>query len=569
MNEMILQVLSVIGSALFMVIFFGLCVFVHELGHFLAARMCGLHVIAFSIGFKKIWAKKINGVEYRIGCLPVGGYVDLPQIDATGEALDENGNKLPKAAPWKRIVTAFAGPLFNVIFALLLGCIIWVCGLPQSSPEVTEFKVKTVQIDRPEYNAGLRPGDMIYQLNGKPFRQTWNNFSKDIMLTVGEVTLTVRRPDGTTANIVYLPEVNRQVAPSAKIPVPFFTVDLPVVIVPEKGSAAEKAGLKAGDKILRLNGNEIGLDDFLLAVRFANGQPLLLDYERMENGKKVTGTVKVIPDQDDQYAIGITYDMNQPLVVEHVQAGMPAASVLNAGDKIIAVDGKPVTKNEEVNAVVLKAKDKPVALTVLRDGQEVEVNIHATPYCYIGVGFYFTTHPTPFAQLANVLDLTWRSLKSVSAGIGRKLGVKDAGYTTLGPQHFSGPVGIGETLYKSVYQGSLIIGLNLVVMISFSLGLFNLLPIPVLDGGHILLALLEMIFRRPVSAKVLQPLTIFFAGILIAFMVFVTFFDVKRLIPVEAEARGKVITESDLCNPQKQKPSVPGQPEEKDASDAK
>ncbi len=565
MNEMILQVLSVIGSALFMVIFFGLCVFVHELGHFLAARMCGLHVIAFSIGFKKIWAKKINGVEYRIGCLPVGGYVDLPQIDATGEAVDENGNKLPKAAPWKRIVTAFAGPLFNVIFALLLGCVIWICGLPQSSPEVTEFKVKTVQVDRPEYNAGLRPGDVIYLLNGKPFRQTWNNFSKDIMLTVGEVTLTVRRPDGTTADIVYLPEVNRQVAPSAKIPVPFFTVDLPVVIVPEKGSAAEKAGLKAGDKILRLNGKEIGLDDFLLAVRFANGQPLLLDYERMENGKKVTGTAKVIPDREDQYAIGITYDMNQPLVVERVQTGMPAASVLKAGDKIIAVNGTPVTKNEEVNAVVLNAKDKPVALTVLRDGQEVNVSIHATPYSYIGVGFYFTTHPTPFAQLANVLDLTWRSLKSVSAGIGRKLGVKDAGYTTLGPQHFSGPVGIGETLYKSVYQGSLIIGLNLVVMISFSLGLFNLLPIPVLDGGHILLALLEMIFRRPVSAKVLQPLTIFFAGILIAFMVFVTFFDVKRLIPVEAEARGKVITESDL----RKLPEQNGQTEVKDAPDAK
>ncbi len=552
MWDIVMQVLTVIGSALFMVIFFGLCVFVHELGHFLAARMCGLHVIAFSIGFRKIWAKKINGVEYRIGCLPVGGYVDLPQIDATGDALDENGNKLPKAAPWKRIVTAFAGPLFNVIFALLLGCVIWICGLPQSSPEADEFKVKSVQVDKPEYNAGLRPGDVIFKLNGKTFHQTWNSFAKDIMLTVGEVTLTVRRPDGTVSDIVYLPEVNRQVAPSAKIPVPFFTVDLPVTIVPESGSPAEKAGLKAGDRILRLDGKETGLDEFLLSVRFSNGLPLVIDYERDVDGKKVQGTVTVIPERDENYAIGIVYDANTPLQIDRVLGKMPAASVLKPGDRIIAVNGRIAMKNEEVNAVVLKSKDQPVVLTIERDGKELTVMLKPTPYSYIGVGFSYLSHPTPFEQLANVLDLTWRSLKSVSAGIGRKIGVKDAGYTTLGPQHFSGPVGIGETLYKSVYQGSLIIGLNLVVMISFSLGLFNLLPIPVLDGGHILFALLEMVFRRPVSAKILQPVTIFFAALLIGFMVFVTFFDVKRLIPVEAEAQGKMITESDLKQEQPQ-----------------
>lgn len=72
MWDAILHILSVIGSALFMIIFFGLCIFVHELGHFLVARMCGLRVLAFSIGFRKIWAKKIKGVEYRIGWIPVG-----------------------------------------------------------------------------------------------------------------------------------------------------------------------------------------------------------------------------------------------------------------------------------------------------------------------------------------------------------------------------------------------------------------------------------------------------------------------------------------------------------------
>ena len=89
------QILTIIGSALFMIFFFGMCIFIHELGHFLAAKWRGLHVIAFSIGFRKIWGYRWRGVEYRIGWIPFGGYVEIPQIDAVEEAKDENGKVLP------------------------------------------------------------------------------------------------------------------------------------------------------------------------------------------------------------------------------------------------------------------------------------------------------------------------------------------------------------------------------------------------------------------------------------------------------------------------------------------
>lgn len=548
MWDAILHILSVIGSALFMVIFFGLCIFVHELGHFLAARMCGLRVLAFSIGFRKIWAKKINGVEYRIGWIPVGGYVDLPQIDATGEPKDENGDPLPRAKPWKRIVTAAAGPLFNILFAMLLGCAIWVFGLPQSTPKMTEFKVKTVQVDKPEYNAGLRPGDVIIKLNGRTFNRTWNSFSQNIMLTVGDVTLTVRKPDGTIKDIVYQPVVNRQVAPSAKIPIPFFTVELPVVIAPLKDSPAEKAGLKKGDRITKLNGIEVGRTEFLTMVHFANKQPLVAEYVRKEGNKEITGTVTIHPEEmdGDDFALGIAFHPETDLLVESVYPNMPAAEKLKAGDRITAVNGKKAELNQDVIRCVLESRGEPVELTILRDEQEQTFSISAVRKNKLGVKFQYLTYPTPVEQLVNVLNTTWRSLKSVAAGIGRKLGVKDAGYTTLGPQHFSGPIGIGETLYMSVYRGSLIIGLNLVVVISFSLGLFNLLPIPVLDGGHILLAVLEIITRRPPSEKILHPITCFFVLVLIGFMLFVTFFDIKRLLPMEAEKQGKIIREADM-----------------------
>src|SRR5574344_454552 len=96
MAQAALKILQVVGAAVFMVFFFGMCVLVHELGHFLAAKLCGLHITAFSLGFKKIWGKKIGGVEYRIGMLPFGGYVELPQLDS-GDAVpkDENGQELP------------------------------------------------------------------------------------------------------------------------------------------------------------------------------------------------------------------------------------------------------------------------------------------------------------------------------------------------------------------------------------------------------------------------------------------------------------------------------------------
>lgn len=550
MLEVVGQILTVIGSALFMIIFFGLCVFVHELGHFLAARMCGLHVIAFSIGFKKVWSKKINGVEYRIGCIPVGGYVDLPQIDATGEAEDENGNKLPKAAPWKRIVTAFAGPFFNVLFALLLGCVIWISGLPQSTPKVQEFKVKTVQVDKPEYNAGLRPGDVIYELNGKKINGTWSDFAKDIMLTVGDVVLTVRKPDGSVKKISYQPEVNRQKAPNVNAPYPFFEVVIPVTIVPQKDSAAEKAGLKAGDRILKLNGQEVGLDEFVLQVMAANGRPLLMDYRR-EDG--TTGQVTVHPEKGEGHLCGITFSANGELLVSKLIPGLPAEKVVKPGDRILALNGEELTTTAAFINGVQALGEKPFTVTLQRGGETLTVPLVSVPRNQIGVQFRFLSYPTPFEQLANVLDLTWRSLRSVGAGIGRKLGL-DSGYTTLGPQHFSGPVGIGQTLYLSVYKGSLIVGLNLVVLISFSLALFNLLPLPVLDGGHIVLACLEMIFRRPISAKVLQPLTIVFVVILIGFMIFVTIFDIKRLLPVEAEQPGKIIDEQNMKQEEKAKP---------------
>lgn len=556
---MLLDILQMIGSALFMIFFFGACIFIHELGHFLAARICGLHIVAFSIGFRKIWAKKINGVEYRIGWIPCGGYVDLPQIDASGDVIkDENGNILPRVEPWKRMVTAIAGPLFNILFGLALGCVIWVAGLPQESPEMTEFKVKTVENGSPEYAAGLRPGDVIIRRNGQTFRKTWGAFARDIMLNVGETTLTVLR-DGEEIDITYLPAINKKVAPSEEIPYPFFRPELPVTVCPEKDSPAWNAGLRDGDRILAVDGKEIiGSDDLHLRVIYSRGRELQLTVEG-KDGTVREVSVKPEPypgttEKDGMWMTGIAFSANG-LTAESSLAGLPAEGRILHGDKVLAVDGTPCENVEAFRERVKEAAGKAMKIRVLRNGAELDVEltpVFVIPH-HIGVTFRIVTHPNPFRQFGDVLNLTWRSLKSVSAGIGRTLGF-DAGYTVLGPKHLSGPVGIGKYLYISVYRGSLILGLNLVVLISFNLGLLNLMPIPVLDGGHVVLALLEMIFRRPVPAKVLQPIAYTFICILIFFMLFVTFYDIKKMIPVSASTSEAASGEKTEAAPQHDTP---------------
>ncbi len=547
--ETFLDVLMMIGSALFMIFFFGACIFIHELGHFLAGRMCGLRVKAFSIGFRKIWAKKINGVEYRIGWIPFGGYVDLPQIDATDDEIkDDDGTVLPKAEPWKRMVTAFAGPFFNILFGLALGIVIWIAGLPQESPLMSEFKVKTVEENSPEYIAGLRPGDVIVKRNGQTFKSTWGSFARDIMLNIGETTLTVQR-DGKEMDFTYLPGINKNFAPGEDIPYPFFRPEIPVIVFPSKDSPAARAGIRENDRILAVNGKEIfGVDEFYSLVHYSQGKTLVLTVADSGGAERqVTVTPEPVKNAEKASAwmTGIAFNPGTGgLVVQEAMMGLPAETLIMPGDKVISVNGEACNDIELFRKAAKESEGRtPLSIVLLRGEKEVTVSlapVYVVPH-QIGVSFRIMTHPNPFRQFKNVLELTWRSMKSVGAGIGRAIGL-DSGYTALGPKHLSGPVGIGRYLYVSVYHGSLILGLNLVVLLTFNLGLLNLLPIPILDGGHIVLALLETIFRRPVPAKVLQPIAYAFVAFLIAFMLFVTFYDVKKLIPAKMLEKAKTET---------------------------
>ncbi len=527
---MIYDLLLKIGAIAFMVIFFGLCIFIHELGHFLAAKWRGLYIGAFSIGFRKIWWKKIRGVEYRIGCIPVGGYVDLPQIDASGDAKDADGNILPKAKPLDRIIVAFAGPLFNMLFGLLLGVVIWIHSVPQDTPVLNEIRVESVQENSPEWNAGLRKGDVIYALNGEKFNTTWNGFINKILFTIGDVTLSVRR-DGQDLRVTYKPVVNKAVTKEEEIAYPFFLPEIPLYLYPRSGSPAEKAGIRNGDRLLKLNGKPVfSTEELENRLLFAEGQPLDLVILRGKETIEIKGLIPVPEKRDGEDGIWLLGFSGNPVV--SVLEGLPMQKAgLQKGDHILSVGGQNVEGVSDVQALVRKLNGKPAEIRILRGKETLTLQVAPKylKYTDIGVDFATLSHPNPIAQLEKVLVLTWNSLRGIGYSLGNSLNLTQQ-HTTIKPKHMSGPIGIGKYLYLSVYRGSLILGLNVVVIITFNLGLINLLPIPVLDGGHILLAILEMIFRRPVSRKILEPITIVFISLLIGFMIFVSFYDVKKLV---------------------------------------
>src|SRR5258707_5515042 len=150
---------------------FNLLIFVHELGHFLAARWRGLKIDRFAIWFgKPIWKTRINGVEYVLGSIPAGGYVSLPQM-ATMEAIEgkgeSSGQPLPNISALDKIIVAFAGPLFSFLLALGFAVVVMVVGRPVSEAETTTV-IGYVEKDSHAEQAGLRPGDKILEVDGKP-----------------------------------------------------------------------------------------------------------------------------------------------------------------------------------------------------------------------------------------------------------------------------------------------------------------------------------------------------------------------------------------------------------------
>jgi len=465
-SDLFQSLLSNAWAVLLVVLFFGGSIFVHELGHFLAARWCGLHVERFSIGFGPAifsWRGK-DGVEYRLSWLPLGGYVALPQLAAM-DAIEGKSSvdvaKLPPASYGARMLTLVAGATFNLLFAIALGCIIWAKGQPMSAPAAST--------------------------------------------TIGYVAPTLRLDDETRV-----------------------------------ASPAAVAGLRAGDRILTIDGRAIKeWGDVLQGIvtgsgRTATGSPkATFEIER----DSVRQTVTIYPQLagSDQFRrVGI--DSGYELIVHEIESGSLAeAAGFAAGDRLVSLgNGNGAASSQRILNigtyldVLDEAPTEPLTAVVLRNGpdgisQEVALTIPPRASANTPLGIAFTTdfalvHPTPIAQLASHARMTWRTLSSLLNP-----------QSDIGLSKMSGPVGIARILHSAA-QVSFIAVLMFTILINVNLAIFNLLPIPVLDGGQMLFATIARLRRRALPTSFVMATQSAFMILLFGAMLYVTVFgDIRRL----------------------------------------
>ena len=193
-----MEVIATILYILACVLLFALAILIHEFGHFVVARKLGLRVDAFSIGFGPVlWKKKVDGVEYRISALPLGGYVTIPDVDPEGtKALEggngkEGGEKRKEIPAWKEIAVAFAGPLMNIVLAVVLAVALSL--VPSAKFGELSSEIGMVVTNGPAAKAGMMAGDVVVSVGGHPVR-TWSEMQTEVQISGGhETEFAVRR----------------------------------------------------------------------------------------------------------------------------------------------------------------------------------------------------------------------------------------------------------------------------------------------------------------------------------------------------------------------------------------
>jgi regulator of sigma E protease len=417
----------------------GVVVVVHELGHLVAARAMGVEVEAFSIG----WGPKIagftrGGIEWRFSALPIGGYCKMKGEESFRKALEEKAPEIPRdpgsyygAAPWRRIVIALSGPLANVLFAL-----------------VVFMAVSTIGYSYPTYSN----------------------------------------------RIVLLSEYDLG---DKKLP----------------SYPADQAGLKSGDRILSVDGKAIGdFSDLLEGITLAANKPVVLRIDR--DGALLDKTVTPMLNKETGGGlIGVSF-WADPIVGEVAKGSAAQIAGLEAGDRIVSIDGKPVRHANEALSILNAAKPERAVFSVERGGERIDATVilswNQQGHSNLGLSYRTETHVVRgvtglgaaigagFSETWATFDATMKGLASLFMGI-------DLFKALSGPARITYMVGqsAAEGIQRSA-QGGLAVPLNFLAFLSISLFIMNLLPIPALDGGQIAMFVVEGI-----RGKSLRPATIY------------------------------------------------------------
>lgn len=425
----------------------GVMVFVHEWGHFVAARICGVRVDVFSLGYgNRIFGWKRGNTDYRVSIFPLGGYVKMAGDNPAEERTGDPGEFLAKSR-WRRLFIIVAGPFMNFVlaFALLWG--LYTVGVPMPA-----YMRRAVQV------AGVIPN-----------------------------------------------------------------------------SPAEKAGIKAGDTIVAIDGAKVSSwDEALSAPGIVPGHEISFDLQRAGASVHVKETVP----QDLSDGFNILGCPKQRVLVDSVTRGDPAAKAgLRPDDELVSANGERLANRDILMATIKQSEGKPLSIGVRRDGKEFAISmipVYSDPGDGGGkrwvIGASFGPGETvresyPFFTAA---EQSWTKNVTIAKQILMVLGGLFSGRVSL--KDLAGPVGIVSVSVQAAKLGFAEYIIFMAVL-SVNLGILNLLPIPILDGGHVLMLAIEGSLRRDLSLAVKERFVTVGLVFLLAVFGFVIVHDVVRLFP--------------------------------------
>ena len=424
----------------------GVLVFVHELGHFLAAKRVGIRVIKFQLGFNPTIASFRRGdTEYGIGALPLGGYVKMAGETTEDEIAGQPDEFLSKTR-WERFQVLIMGPVMNLLLAFVLLAVVLYQGAEVGSYEDQPVVVGSVAAGSPAAKADIAPGDRIVSVADHRV-DTWEQF----YITVGA------RP-------------NREIT--------------------------------------------VGL---------------------LRNGLDVTRTLTpVVAPGQSRFEIGDIGVM--PNVHPHlmsVNAGEPGArGGLMKGDVITAVDGAVMTFHAQFRDAIAKHPGKTMTVSILRDGKPMDLTITPDTHGTIGWLGVLPVDDTRSIKptFVEALGLSARRNVQMAGMIGQTIW----GLVTrqLSPKQLMGPIAIAQVSGETAQLGWIAL-ISLMATISLNLGLLNLMPIPLLDGGHIFIMGLEGLARRDFSVRVKEKMLLAGFVVLMTLMVTVIYNDLTRISWIE------------------------------------
>jgi len=510
----------------------GILIFVHELGHFVAAKLCGVRVLKFSLGFgspigignlRLRWVR--GGTEYVVAWFPLGGYVKMLGEQMAGVQGEEE-DAVEDAAPdeylnakptWQKLFITFAGPAMNLLLPVAAFVIVLGVGLPQRSPVVG-----MVEAGSPARSVGLEAGDTLLAVDGVAL-ETWDEFERTVRASGGEALELRYAREGVDAS-VELPVTSRkgldEFGSAAEVGwVGLGHRRLPALLgVPEADAIAAAAGLRSGDRVMRVGADGAEVEDWESLRRLyaaAGSEEVLFGIER-RMGEETENLDLRVPALGDLAALGV---IPATILVHDVNPELPAAAAgLESGDLILAVEGKPVGSFASFAETVRASGGSPLAITYARDGATHTVDIAPKettvpgPYeiegmdqkvYLIGITQLLATLPgslyvekivNPLVSIPKAAEMTVDETARFLRGLSRFASGE------LGSDQLAGPIGIAEIARKSLDLGWQHY-LGTMILISINLGILNLLPIPILDGGQALIFAVEGIKRSPISVR--------------------------------------------------------------------